>query len=301
MKEEILERAAPSRRGPYPDLKALRESKGKTLKDISQRTRIRVAYLEAIEDGQFRFLPERTYAESFIRAYAHELGIDSSLILSHYRTYEQDLAGAGEEKESGTAALPALRTPVDFSRWLGAGAATFQWIKGHVRILSRSLAVLFVAFAVFYFLYTSENPESDVARAPSGTATEMKSPAETQQAGPATSLQEPGKEAAAVSPDQSGVPPQPEAKNEVQPPSTPLTLVITAKETTWVRIVEDEDTPHQYLLRPGDRVERHAQDVFHLDVGNAGGIDVQFQGNQLGSIGKSGEVVHLVLPEQAGR
>jgi hypothetical protein len=85
------------------------------------------------------------------------------------------------------------------------------------------------------------------------------------------------------------------------PAGAPLTLVITAKETTWVRIVEDQEISSQFLLRPGDRVERQARQSFDVDVGNAGGIDVEFQGRPVGSIGKSGEVVHLTLPDARGQ
>jgi cytoskeleton protein RodZ len=46
-------------------------------------------------------------------------------------------------------------------------------------------------------------------------------------------------------------------------------------------------------------VERQAEEVFSIDVGNAGGIDVQFQGKPLSSLGRSGEVIHFVLPQNA--
>ena len=99
MKEEKMEGVAPSQQNFYPNLKALRESHGKTLEEVSQATRIRTTYLEAIEGGQFQLLPERTYAESFIKTYAREIGIDSGVILSHYRTHVRDLAGVEHEKK----------------------------------------------------------------------------------------------------------------------------------------------------------------------------------------------------------
>jgi hypothetical protein len=77
--------------------------------------------------------------------------------------------------------------------------------------------------------------------------------------------------------------------------------MITAREMTWIRIVEDQKPPYQILLRPGDQIERQAEEVFSLDVGNAGGIDVYFQGKLLSSMGKSGEVVHVVLPKDAAQ
>jgi hypothetical protein len=63
-----------------------------------------------------------------------------------------------------------------------------------------------------------------------------------------------------------------------------------------VRITQD-GTPGQVLLKPGERLERSAADYFLLDIGNANGISVTYQGKLLGSLGKPGEVIHLRLPE----
>lgn len=299
MKEEIPEREAVPEKDPYPDLKALREAKGKTLREVSQTTRVRMAYLEAIESGQFQFLPERIYAEGFIGAYARELGIDSSLILSHYRDYLRNLTGAGHEKETRKTSPPAPKRPADAARRADIGQPLLRWVKGHRQMLGRSLVVLFAAFAVFYFLYTDERPEPGVVQEAPATIAEKAVPAD--RVGPGEPAKEPGKEDAGTvaAPGQSGVPAGTEAKPATQ--REPLNLVVTAKEKTWVRVTADEEPPFDVLLRPGDRIERQAQDVFHIDIGNAGGVDIQFQGKQLDRVGKRGEVVHLVLPEPADR
>ncbi|MGZ3580241.1 MAG: RodZ domain-containing protein [Syntrophales bacterium] len=49
------------------------------------------------------------------------------------------------------------------------------------------------------------------------------------------------------------------------------------------------------LLQPGEKIEREASQ-FIIIVGNAGGIDITFQGKSLGNLGKEGEVVHITLP-----
>ncbi len=77
-----------------------------------------------------------------------------------------------------------------------------------------------------------------------------------------------------------------------------LHLIIDAKELTWARITEDLNSPSQVLLKPGDRIERRASDFFQLDIGNAGGIDLIFQGKPLGKLGKLGQVIHIRLPER---
>ncbi len=55
---------------------------------------------------------------------------------------------------------------------------------------------------------------------------------------------------------------------------------------------------YQVLLKPGERIERTAADFFLLDIGNAGGVNLTFQGKPLGSLGKQGEVIHVRLPER---
>ena len=78
-----------------------------------------------------------------------------------------------------------------------------------------------------------------------------------------------------------------------------LHLVIEARELSWIRITEDRNPSYQVLLKPGDRIERMASDFFQLDIGNAAGVNLIFQGKPLGSLGKQGQVIHLRLPEKA--
>ena len=74
-------------------------------------------------------------------------------------------------------------------------------------------------------------------------------------------------------------------------------IVIQAGELTWLSITEDENPAYQIMMRPGERIEREAG-KFQLDIGNAGGIEITFNGTDLGSQGRNGQVVHLVLPRE---
>ena len=73
------------------DLKSIRESKGLTLKDVFERTRISVATLAAIENGDFHLLPPPVFTKSFIKIYAKTLAIDSEVILARYEQYLETL------------------------------------------------------------------------------------------------------------------------------------------------------------------------------------------------------------------
>ena len=73
------------------DLKALREARGITLREIYEQTRITVVNLEAIETQKFHLLPSPAYAKTFIRAYADAIGIDSKVVQEAYGRYLQSL------------------------------------------------------------------------------------------------------------------------------------------------------------------------------------------------------------------
>ena len=78
-------------RGVGAELRAEREHFGLLLSEISERLRIRVAYLEAIEAGRFGDLPGRIYAIGFLRSYAEFLGADGDVCVRMFK----DEAGTG--------------------------------------------------------------------------------------------------------------------------------------------------------------------------------------------------------------
>ena len=79
--------------GPHPEnfeslgfyLRAVREHRGWTLTDLAQATRIRRAYLDAIEDGDMSILPSRPFALGYVRAYARSLGLDGELAAQRFK------------------------------------------------------------------------------------------------------------------------------------------------------------------------------------------------------------------------
>jgi cytoskeleton protein RodZ len=74
-------------------------------------------------------------------------------------------------------------------------------------------------------------------------------------------------------------------------------LRITAAEETWLAIGVDDQPVRSTLLKPGDSRTWTAQAAFTLTVGNAGGITVALDGQELPRLGGSGQVVrNLRLP-----
>ncbi|GBE58422.1 hypothetical protein BMS3Abin01_01359 [bacterium BMS3Abin01] len=66
-----------------------------SLQKAEADTKIRVKYIQAMENEDFDILPAGTYVKGFLRTYAEYLGIDYQLILDEYN----DRFGTGDYKE----------------------------------------------------------------------------------------------------------------------------------------------------------------------------------------------------------
>jgi cytoskeleton protein RodZ len=72
-------------------LSITREKFGQELKQVAQTLRIKLSYLEAIEDDRYSDLPGLTYAVGFVRSYADNLGLDSKDLVERYKDEAQGL------------------------------------------------------------------------------------------------------------------------------------------------------------------------------------------------------------------
>jgi hypothetical protein len=319
------------------DLKSVRESKGLTIKAIYNTTKVRPSFLEAIESGDFQVLPERIYSEAFIKGYAAAIGVDPGDILARYRRFlnvpepgkvpekkpekktdrkpdRKTDADADKKEDSGTQRTetakeegkasppPAIKTPEPAK--IPQAAAAKSALKAPGRKISRLavslvMSVLVVCGGFLYFLLSDDAPGPETivkADKPAATAQPEAAPA----AAPGTA---PGA-AADMKPAET---PQQPAPGQPAPPADAAPaaavsnkLVIHANELTWINVTEDDNEPYQAMLRPGDNLERTAG-TFQLDIGNAGGIVINFNGRDMGVPGHSGQVVHLVLPPEQAR
>ncbi len=66
-------------------LRLARQEHGQDLRTVAQILRIRLAYLEAIEAGDFEALPGTAYAIGFLRTYAEFLGLDGDEIVERFK------------------------------------------------------------------------------------------------------------------------------------------------------------------------------------------------------------------------
>lgn len=75
-------------------LATAREKKAISLESLSEKTKIRLQYLEALENNDFDALPESVFVKAYIRNYARELDLELAPLLAILRRdYEESSKG----------------------------------------------------------------------------------------------------------------------------------------------------------------------------------------------------------------
>lgn len=81
-------------------LKDARMSKGLRVEDIENRTNVRVRYIKAIEEGDLDVLPGKSYARTFIKLYAEEVGFDGEQLAREFEDKHHKYFKKREAKQS---------------------------------------------------------------------------------------------------------------------------------------------------------------------------------------------------------
>ncbi len=117
------------------ELRRLRDRAGVSLDDICTETKISRRILEALEDGQFGFLPERVFSRSFVRQVAEAIGDDGSQLLEDF-----DIAWTRFEQDSGSFRVNFVEdsAPARSIRW----GFWFPISVGFVILMSAAVVIL---------------------------------------------------------------------------------------------------------------------------------------------------------------
>jgi len=290
------------------DLKTARENSGLTLKDWFERTRISVVNLEAIENGDFHLLSVPLYARNFIKTYADALGVDSKPVLQRYEDYLHTLQQMKENAQM-TEQPPQAHLATTFGRY-----RVFLW--------GLCIVIVFAAVSLFVSIYNKPSPEiSPKIEVPKKTViaetltqnaaqpdaklpitVNLQKPQNLITANPENDVTKPPAQKitevpAKIKTSLEATPQSDEDKGEaLADEEEPSTLVVRATEESWIRIQADDKEPFQVLLKPGEKIS-HKAARFNVDVGNAGGVKLQLDGKNIEHLGKSGQVIHLRLPQ----
>ena len=276
------------------NLRREREMRGVTLEEISAATKISIRFLKSIESEEFSKLPGGIFTRSFIRAYAHYLGLDEEPILAEYQLVRK---GEGE---------------ADLSRFLPPKHLSPSQHRSHA-----SLAAIIVAcglLAAGYGLWRHSHQSRDTLTPaskpqvsplkpnnPPPSAGASTAPAQTPSGGAQTSSAQTANGAAVIPPNPSGTPATPTLPGaSTAPPAGTdyggeLVLQIATTERAWLAVDADGKTVMQGIMNPNEVKTLKARDTFDVLTGNAQGVILTLNGQTLKPLGRQGEVksVHL--------
>lgn len=257
-----------------------RVRQGLTLEDISEKTHIRIRYLEEIEAGDYSHMPGEVYLKGFIRSYAEALGLDGWAFVEEYNRGKAALEAQEEEvAEAPAAEEPEKKSPSIFQNPLSHPAQErFRLTKNQQdrRIVVWGLVVLLAVSLYFFLVPGSINaPEPDlniVEVPPEPLATEPV----TVEVKDSFQVEEPT------------LP----IKAEVTPPSivevaAPIVVEIVAKEDCWLEIYRDGKLDNVAVLQAGYSQTILGQQKVQVRFGNPAGVEVVHNGQAVTGLGTS--------------
>lgn len=238
-------------------LRRQREMREISLRDIADRTKISLRYLEAMEADRFDLLPAAVFAKGFLREYARYVGLSPDDVVNHYLSVNHP-----EEQEA--AVDPKIRTkpkPLD----PGQPPVRRNWSYGLLLALVGFVLLVLVSLAALLVDRRHDQPASSRQAAPSIVVPPAPAP----------------KPAAAPT-----APPQ---------PSAPLQVSLDFTQDCWVEAVIDGKNRSSELRVQGEALQLEAEKSVVLTLGNAGAVEVQVNGYPLDLGRKRGDVVHDLL------
>ncbi len=308
-------------------LKGLREEKGMTLMDVSKATKIRTSILSALENEEWDKLPQKIFIKGFVKAYIQAVGGDEGYIMDLFEAscpvVDEKIACPTFESEP----MDSLTREKGSYKWIlvlillvliaGGGYFLFQKFSG--RFLGASSSTVKEETTVV--VPPKETKIKPAATAPQTPVAPVKEESSSTQPSVATTMgpsAEKSSEATKLQPEKETVgatnaekpvaaavdaeanktapaPKPPEAKPEETASDN---LVITARMETWIGLKIDGKTRKEILLKPGKTFSAKVDKFVELLIGNAGGIDITYNGEKVENIGKPGQVVRLRLPRE---
>jgi transcriptional regulator with XRE-family HTH domain len=272
------------------ELKEARLQNNITLQQMAVKSRIDIKFLEALESGDFTFLPE-LYVRAFIKEYAATANLDPVLTIKKYeaaklgRQYEEPVSESPSKKEEPKKTVSQLNPsaqqkksappPTYDSSVYSAGADTKGEGNKKVVLIGGIIIVLFFIALIFYFIFFDKGNEIIVPEKPIEDVIEESGSRYIDEEPPQISTS-PGIQEGAASADS-------------------LSLNIRAKDTSWVKIILDDKLVNDFIMFPNSQKTIKASNNFKITFGKSGVIELVLNDKTLPFSSGGAAVTHVLI------
>jgi len=235
-------------------LRQARESAGMSIAELSKQTSVRASVLEDLEKDNFQSSGGLAYARLHIRNIAKVLHANSELLVEEFNSMNSDFNRPMIDLLSENSVIPAIRQNSKVSFGLMA------------KVAGVLVALLVAVPTAASFIHT---PKKSSTTTPNVST---QSPATTSVTG--------------------GVP---DGTTAVATKTVPVGVVVTAiAGATWLGVSDSSGTQiFSGMLANGATRSFDDIQLINLTIGNAGAVDLNVNGRDVGTPGRTGEVVHM--------
>jgi cytoskeleton protein RodZ len=271
-------------------LRRQREAISISLNDLEQHLHIRVAFLQALEEGRIDDLPSLAQGRGMLANYAHFLELDVDTILLRFadalQIRREEKTGKKEvvKKNRNHTAQPSgpVRRLITPDMMIGSlaiivFAAIIIWTAARVSATrQQEFQITPPSIAEVLLITPSATPDTNSGLTPTSVAT--------------------------LAEDAQG---QVVENSDLTTPTgipllddLPLQVYVIAVQRSWMRVISDGKTAFNGRAIPGNAYPFSGKEKIELTTGNAAGLQVYFNQNNLGSLGVFSQVVNLVFSKQ---
>jgi cytoskeletal protein RodZ len=256
-----------------PKLRQARQAQGRTLEQVHSSTRIAVRVLEAIEADDLSCISSPFLYKSFTRQFAEDVGLD----------YSELAAGVSKAAER----MPAPRMPGQEATQSPKIAPLPIGRKENARLFYSitSFGVVLVACSGLYAVWQKAKTSSQTHSQHAVQKVQFTKP-------PSTIDRQAEVKAGQTSEDTNPLIGDALTQNKAQPNQTHagFTLELSATEPAWLSIIADGKPSFRGILEKAETKILEGHRTARIRTGNAGGVNVVFNGKPLGTLGRRGQI-----------
>jgi cytoskeletal protein RodZ len=250
-------------------LKETRQSKEVSLEKVEEELRIRKKYLQALEEEDFSIMPPEVYVKGFLRNYAIYLGLDLQEVKALYK---------GKSVEKGR--KPEFIGKAGQIAGEGTGPRSFPMDMSLTQSRLLAFPFLVISLAILAFLLLGLWAFRQYFPLPAETGAETKETVTTREPRPTFT---PTSVVTQATPTLVGTP-TPKAYTGVD-------VELVMLERAWLQVHVDGEKVFEGVFDEGTKITWSGEESVAVRCNNAGGVEVILNGQNLGPLGKRGQVV----------